>query len=48
MVKDAARIAFGFRNLESQRRRARLHANRRSAVSGCEGDQDTSTLQSRT
>lgn len=28
MVKDAARIAFGFRNLENQRRRVRLHCKR--------------------
>jgi transposase len=28
MVKDAARIAFGFRNLDSQRRRVRLHCKR--------------------
>jgi transposase len=28
MVKDAARIAFGFRNLENQRRRVRLHCRR--------------------
>jgi transposase len=28
MVKDAARIAFGFRNLHNQRRRARLHCKR--------------------
>jgi transposase len=25
MIKDAARIAFGFRNLNNQRRRVRLH-----------------------
>jgi transposase len=25
MMKDAARIAFGFRNLDNQRRRVRLH-----------------------
>ena len=28
MVKDAARIAFGFRNLHNQRRRVRLHCKR--------------------
>jgi transposase len=28
MVKDAARIAFGFRNLGNQRRRVRLHSRR--------------------
>jgi transposase len=28
MVKDAARIAFGFRNLQNQRRRVRLHCKR--------------------
>jgi transposase len=28
MIKDAARIAFGFRNLDSQRRRVRLHCKR--------------------
>lgn len=28
MIKDAARIAFGFRNLENQRRRVRLHCKR--------------------
>ena len=28
MVKDAPRIAFGFRNLENQRRRVRLHCKR--------------------
>jgi transposase len=28
MIKDAARIAFGFRNLENQRRRVRLHRKR--------------------
>jgi transposase len=30
MVKDAARIAFGFRNLDHQRRRVRFHCTRRS------------------
>ncbi len=30
LVKDAARIAFGFRNLDNQRRRVRLHCTRRS------------------
>jgi transposase len=29
LVKDAARIAFGFRNLENQRRRVRLHCKRK-------------------
>ncbi len=28
MIKDAARIAFGFRNLNNQRRRVRLHCKR--------------------
>jgi transposase len=28
MVKDAARIAFGFRNLDNQKRRVRLHCKR--------------------
>jgi transposase len=28
MIKDAARIAFGFRNLDNQRRRVRLHCKR--------------------
>jgi transposase len=28
LIKDAARIAFGFRNLDNQRRRVRLHCNR--------------------
>jgi transposase len=28
LVKDAARIAFGFRNLDNQRRRVRLHCKR--------------------
>jgi transposase len=28
MIKDAARIAFGFRNLHNQRRRVRLHCKR--------------------
>lgn len=30
MVKDAARVAFGFRNLENQRRRVRFHCTRQS------------------
>src|SRR5512138_3061709 len=30
MVKDAARIAFGFHNLGNQRRRIRFHCTRRS------------------
>ncbi len=30
LIKDAARIAFGFRNLDSQRRRVRLHCKRTS------------------
>ena len=30
LIKDAARIAFGFRNLENQRRRVRFHCTRRS------------------
>ncbi len=29
MVKNAARIAFGFRNLDNQRRRVRFHCTRR-------------------
>ena len=28
LIKDAARIAFGFRNLDNQRRRVRLHCKR--------------------
>ncbi|HSR86569.1 MAG TPA: transposase [Streptosporangiaceae bacterium] len=28
MIKDTARIAFGFRNLHNQRRRVRLHCRR--------------------
>lgn len=30
MIKDAARIAFGFRNLDHQRRRVRFHCTRQS------------------
>src|SRR5512135_1893383 len=30
LVKDAARTAFGFRNLDNQRRRVRFHCTRRS------------------
>ncbi len=30
MIKDAARIAFGFRNLDNQRRRVRFHCTRQS------------------
>jgi len=30
MIKDAARIAFGFRNLDNQRRRVRFHCTRRT------------------
>ncbi len=30
LVKDAARSAFGFRNLDNQRRRVRFHCTRRS------------------
>ena len=29
LIKDAARIAFGFRNLDNQRRRVRLHRKRK-------------------
>lgn len=29
LIKDAARIAFGFRNLDNQRRRVRLHCKRK-------------------
>ena len=29
LIKDAARIAFGFRNLDNQRRRVRLHCRRK-------------------
>jgi transposase len=39
MAKDAARIAFGFRNIDNQRRRVRLHCNERSPVGHHEGDQ---------
>ena len=28
LIKDAARIAFGFRNLDNERRRVRLHCKR--------------------
>jgi Transposase len=28
LIKDTARIAFGFRNLDNQRRRVRLHCKR--------------------
>jgi transposase len=28
LIKDAARVAFGFRNLENQRRRVRFHCTR--------------------
>jgi hypothetical protein len=38
LIKDAARIAFGFRNLGNQRRRVRLHCNRAmisSPMRGC-------------
>jgi transposase len=37
MVKDAARIAFGFRNLENQRRRVRLHCKRTTISSQLRG-----------
>jgi transposase len=30
LIKDAARVAFGFRNLDNQRRRVRFHCTRRS------------------
>jgi transposase len=30
LIKDAARIAFGFRNLKNQRRRVRLHCKRKA------------------
>jgi len=30
MIKDAARVAFGFRNLDNQRRRVRFHCTRQS------------------
>jgi transposase len=30
LIKDAARIAFGFRNLQNQRRRVRLHCKRKT------------------
>lgn len=30
LIKDAARIAFGFRNLDNQRRRVRLHCKRKT------------------
>ena len=39
LIKDAARIAFGFRNLDNQRRRVRLHCKRTMISSRCEGDQ---------
>ena len=37
MVKDAARIAFGFRNLDNQRRRVRLHCKRTTISSQLRG-----------
>jgi transposase len=33
LIKDAARIAFGFRNLDNQRRRVRLHCNHKTIFS---------------
>ncbi len=30
MIKDAARVAFGFRNLDNQRRRVRFHCTRQA------------------
>ena len=30
LIKDAARIALGFRNLDNQRRRVRFHCTRQS------------------
>ena len=33
LIKDAARIAFGFRNLDNQRRRVRLHCKRTTIIS---------------
>jgi len=33
LIKDAARIAFGFRNLDNQRRRVRLHCKRTTITS---------------
>ena len=33
LIKDAGRVAFGFRNLENQRRRVRLHCNHKTISS---------------
>jgi len=33
LTKDAGRVAFGFRNLENQRRRVRLHCNHKTISS---------------
>ena len=37
LIKDAARIAFGFRNLDNQRRRVRLHCKRTTVSSQLRG-----------
>jgi transposase len=37
LIKDAARIAFGFRNLDNQRRRVRLHCKRTTISSQLRG-----------
>jgi transposase len=37
LIKDAARIAFGFRNLGNQRRRVRLHCNQKTITSRARG-----------
>jgi transposase len=37
LVKDAARIAFGFRNLQNQRRRVRLHCKRKMITTPMRG-----------
>ena len=39
MIKDAARIAYGFRNLDNQRRRIRLHCKRTMISQPQRGDQ---------
>jgi transposase len=37
LIKDAARIAFGFRNLDNQRRRVRLHCKRKMITQSARG-----------
>jgi transposase len=47
LIKDAARIAFGFRNLENQRRRVRSLHPAITPANQCRGGQAPSTLKSR-